>query len=184
VRGIVHGQVPGGTVNRMTVLAPVRRPDRQRLREGRIAARRVPSAEASRLLARGSTPLCPPVAPDSGTVTGTSMRSSRPLARVCRPTQAGHDVPRHHGASSAGYSALCRGEGPLARRRDIVSRDTQAHVQVESRHGVGAGSREQAAAHRSRRQTAAAAAYFAFATSHSLILVSALPEASVLPSGL
>jgi hypothetical protein len=75
-------------------------------------ARRVPSAEASRPLPRGPMLSGPPLAPDAGTVTGTNVRSSYPLARVCRPTQAGHDVPRHPRPSSAGYSAWCRGERP------------------------------------------------------------------------
>ena len=39
VPGIGHRQVSGGTINRMTALAPVPRPDRQRLREGRLIAR-------------------------------------------------------------------------------------------------------------------------------------------------
>jgi hypothetical protein len=90
--------------------------------------------------------------PDSGTVTGTNVRSSHPLARVCRPTQAVSRSrrARHHGASSAGKAALCRGERPLARPRDIVSRDTMAPVQLGSRHCVATGSAETAAGHRDK----------------------------------
>jgi hypothetical protein len=39
VQGIVHRQVSGGTVHRMTALAPVPRPDPQRPPEGRTVAR-------------------------------------------------------------------------------------------------------------------------------------------------